>query len=104
VLTYLLKIAKCSPREALIMPNGWFRPGDRVPKTGIYTANHDSHRDTHEVFATEGEKFPNCRVCGERVSFALSQAASHINKDKSFGRAAGSKAPKKRKKSSAGED
>ena len=85
------------------MPNGRFRPGDQVATTGIYTANHDGHRDAHEVFAAEGEKFPNCRVCGERVSFFLSQAASHINKDKGFGRAAKTRAPKKRKKSSAGE-
>jgi hypothetical protein len=85
------------------MPNGWFRPGDQVPTTGIYTANHDGHRNTHEVFAAEGEKFPNCRVCGERVSFALSQAASHINKDKGFGKAAKSRATRKGKKSSAGE-
>jgi hypothetical protein len=99
VLWSLLKISSCSPR-ALIMPNGWFRPGDQVPTTGIYTANHDGHRSAHEVFATEGDKFPNCRVCGERVNFALAQAASHIHKDDGFGKAAGSKAPKKRKKSS----
>ncbi len=85
------------------MPNGWFIPGDRVPTTGIYTANHEGHRSAHEVFATEGETFPSCRVCGDRVNFALSQAASHINKDEGFGNAAKNKTPKKRKKSSAGD-
>jgi hypothetical protein len=85
------------------MPRGWFRPGDPVPQTGIYTANHDEHRKPHEVFAGEGEKFPNCRVCGTRVSFALSHAASHIEKDGGFGKAAKAKPAKKRKKKSAGD-
>jgi hypothetical protein len=85
------------------MPNGWFRPGDEVPVTGIYTANHDEHRNPHEVFAAEGEKFPNCRVCGTRVTFALSQTASNIDKDKGFGKAAKNKTRsfRKRKEKSA---
>ena len=82
------------------MPNGRFRPGDRVPVTGIYKANHDEHRNPHEVFAAEGEEFPNCRMCGDRVSFALSQAASHIDKDKGFAKAAKTRSVKKRKKGS----
>jgi len=85
------------------MPNGWFRPGDRVPVTGIYTANHDQHRKAHEVFAAEGDKFPNCRMCGERVNFALAQAASRIDEDTGFGKATKIKPAKKRKKKSAGD-
>jgi hypothetical protein len=84
------------------MPNGWFRPGDRVPVTGIYTARHDQHRKPHEVFAKEGDKFPNCRTCGEGVSFALAQAASRIDEETGFGNARKAKAGKKRKKKSAG--
>jgi hypothetical protein len=87
----------------LIMPNGWFRPGDQVPVTGIYTANHDQHRTPHDVFAAKGEKFPNCRTCGTRVSFTLSQTASHIETDKGFGQAARKKTAKKRKRNSAGD-
>lgn len=102
MLTSILRMDGVPP-EALTMPNGWFRPGDRVQTTGIYTASHNEHRDPHEVFATEGEKFPNCRVCGDGVKFSLSQAASHIDKDKGFGKAAKRKATKKRKKSSAGD-
>ena len=82
------------------MPNGRFRPGDRVPVTGIYTAKHDQHRKTHEVFATEGDRFPNGRKCGERVNFALAQAASHVDEDGSFGKARDKPATKPRKKSS----
>jgi hypothetical protein len=55
------------------------------------------------VFAAEGEKFPDCRVCGSRVSFTLSQAASHIEEDGGFGKAAKTKPNKKRKKRSAGD-
>lgn len=65
------------------MPMG-FRPGDRVPVTGIYTASHHQHREPHDVVATEGESFPDCRKCRDRVSFALAQAASHIGRDDGF--------------------
>lgn len=65
------------------MPEG-FGPGDRVPVTGIYTANHDLHRESHEVFATEGESFPVCQACGKSVNFLLSHAAGHIHEDESF--------------------
>ena len=90
------------------MPNGRFRPGDRVPATGIYTAEHDQHRSTHEVFAKEGDRFPNCRTCGERVNFALAQAASRIDEDAGFGKVPKTKSVKQRnvkqrKKKSAGD-
>ena len=85
------------------MPNGWFRPGDRVPVTGIYTAKHDQHRDIHEVFATEGDRFPNCRRCGDHVNFALAQAASRIDEDTGFGKAIKAKPAKQRKKKLAGD-
>ena len=74
------------PREALGMPSGWFRPGERVPVTGIFTARHDQHRKEHEVFAAEGERFPKCRVCRERVSFSLVEAASFMDDETGFGR------------------
>jgi hypothetical protein len=85
------------------MPNGWFRPGDRAPVTGIYSVTHDQHRAPHDVFAAQGDKFPQCRQCGARVNFALSQVASHIDSDKDFGNSARAEAPKERKKRSAGD-
>lgn len=69
------------------MPTGPFRPGDKVPKTGIYTATHYQHRLPHEVFAVEGEKFPSCRRCGERASFHLTHPAVHIETDQDFAKA-----------------
>src|ERR1051326_1235946 len=102
-LASVLKIASFPatafvPPEKLSMPNGWFKPTDRVPVTGIYTAKHDQHRKEHEVFAKEGETFPNCRRCGERVSFALTQAPSGTD-DPGFGTARKSKAKRSRRKS-----
>lgn len=85
------------------MPNGWFRPGDQVPITGIYTAKHDQHRKEHEVFAKEGDRFPACRTCQEQVSFLLAQAASRMDEEAGFGRVTKTKATKKRKKKSASE-
>ena len=70
------------------MPNGSFRPGDGVPATGIYTATHYQHRMPHEVFAVEGDQFPTCRKCGGRTRFVLAQAATHIESDRDFAKAA----------------
>ena len=77
------------------MPNGSFRPGDRVPVTGIYTTAHYQHRMPHEVFAVEGDKFPTCRKCGGRTRFVLLQAATHIDHDHDFAKAAESAKTKK---------
>jgi hypothetical protein len=73
------------PRDALLMQNGQFRPGDQVPVTGIYSVTHHQHRVPHDVFATGGEAFPCCRRCGDRVSFTLVQSANRIDHDHDFG-------------------
>lgn len=66
------------------MPTGPFRPGDKVPCTGIFIASHYQHRLPHEVFATEGEMFPPCKRCGARTSFTLLKAAADISRDQDF--------------------
>ncbi|HKW74678.1 MAG TPA: hypothetical protein VJN64_04065 [Terriglobales bacterium] len=66
------------------MPTIPFRPGDRIPSTGIYTATHYQHRMPHEVFAVEGERFPFCRRCGERAHFTLLHNANRIEEDHDF--------------------
>jgi hypothetical protein len=66
------------------MPDGPFRPGDKVPITGIYSVSHYQHRMPHEVFAVAGDTFPQCRRCGTRASFTLLQAAVHIDADQDF--------------------
>jgi len=66
------------------MPTGPFKPGDKVPVTGIYTTSHYQHRLPHEVFAVEGEEFPACRRCGSRAAFSLFQSVSHVDTDQDF--------------------
>jgi hypothetical protein len=72
------------------MQNTQFRPGDRVPSTGIYTATHYQHRMPHEVFAVEGERFPICRRCGDRTHFTLLHEATRIEEDQDFSRSSDS--------------
>jgi len=79
------------------MPTGVFRPGDRVPITGIYTVSHYQHRMPHDVFAVQGDEFPSCRRCGTRANFSLSQAASHIEDDHDFSGSLDSRKTKKAK-------
>jgi len=66
------------------MNTGPFRPGERVPITGVYTASHYQHRLPHDVFAMADDPFPECRRCGRRVSFVFSQAAAPIDADQDF--------------------
>ena len=66
------------------MNTGPFRPGDRVPVTGVYTASHYQHRLPHDVFAMADDPFPECRRCGKRVSFLLSQSTTRIDADQDF--------------------
>jgi len=73
------------------MPTGLFKPGDKVPETGIYTASHYQHRLPHEVFAVQGEEFPVCRRCGPRASFSLFQSVSHVDADQDFSRSSQAK-------------
>lgn len=83
------------------MPTGPFRPGDKVPTTGIYTAVHYQHRLPHEVFAVAGEQFPECKRCGARASFILLKAVTYIQADQDF---AGSAESRKSRKAGAPTD
>ncbi|HET6936862.1 MAG TPA: hypothetical protein VFI72_18610 [Candidatus Angelobacter sp.] len=47
------------------------QPGERVPTTGIYKVEHESHRLMHHAILTQGMLFPRCRTCGDRVRFSL---------------------------------
>ncbi len=48
-----------------------FRPGDTVPETAPYMVQHEKHRVAHDVYATAGRTFPDCRKCGDAVRFIL---------------------------------
>jgi hypothetical protein len=45
-----------------------YKPGDVVPKSGVYRFVHDPdhvHAEPEEINAVRGELFPTCRHCGE---------------------------------------
>jgi len=48
-----------------------YRPGESVPKAGIYRVLHSGHRPPHEVVLDSKDKFPACHSCGDCVRFQL---------------------------------
>lgn len=47
-----------------------YKPGDVVPKSGVYRFVHDpdhvhAHAEPEEIAAVQGDLFPTCRHCGE---------------------------------------
>jgi hypothetical protein len=64
-----------------------YKPGDKVPKSGLYKVTHDSaHHDEHEVTAVLGEPFPPCNHCGHHPRFTLIRAAHHLSQHEHFKR------------------
>jgi hypothetical protein len=61
-----------------------FRPGDAVPRSGIYKVTHYQHRRPHEAVITERDRFPQCRACGARVLYSLVRGADAIEADRDF--------------------
>jgi YjzC-like protein len=62
-----------------------YKPGDKVPHSGIYKVVHDTvHTEEHEVTAVLGEPFPPCNDCGDHPRFTLIRAAHHIKTHKHF--------------------
>lgn len=62
-----------------------FKPGDKVPHSGIYDVLHDRfHRERHQVTCVYDETFPPCRGCGRGVKFRLAVRAIHIKSDDDF--------------------
>jgi hypothetical protein len=61
-----------------------FKPGDKVPVSGVYRVTHDRHRMPHKVFAFDGDEFPACKKCGNLMRFTPRQAATHIESDLGF--------------------
>jgi len=55
-----------------------YKPGERVPKSGIYRVTHDKDHTEHEVTAIEGKKFPPCRTC-KHVGYKLIKPAVHLH-------------------------
>lgn len=63
-----------------------YKPGDQVPKSGIYRVTHDpAHAQEHEVTCVAGKVFPPCRGC-PHPRFVLVRAAWHIDTHEHFKR------------------
>jgi hypothetical protein len=43
--------------------------GERVLINGVYRVTHLGHRGSHEATLNEGEVFPACNVCKDKVIF-----------------------------------
>jgi hypothetical protein len=62
-----------------------YSAGDIVKETGIYEVIHDQqHRTAHEVVLLNGDSFPPCDSCQERVRFRLIRTAPYIFQDEDF--------------------
>ncbi|WP_257811680.1 YjzC family protein [Burkholderia glumae] len=62
-----------------------FKPGDKVPHSGIYTVIHDKeHIESHDVTCVYGKVFPPCKGCGAHPRFKLKYAAQHISANDNF--------------------
>ena len=64
--------------------NDVFKPGEKVPASGIYDVIHDKldgddHAHAHQVTAKSGTVFPPCRGCQGSVRFRLHHAAEHLD-------------------------
>jgi hypothetical protein len=55
------------------------KPGQVVPKAGIYRVLHDRHRLPHNATFTAGDHFPPCSKCASNVRFELMVAAEDDN-------------------------
>jgi hypothetical protein len=67
------------------MANEIYKPGQEVPKSGIYKVIHDSnHTQEHEITAVIGETFPPCNGCGHHPRFSLVRAAHHLSTHDNF--------------------
>jgi hypothetical protein len=62
-----------------------YKPGDKVPKSGIYDVVHDvEHIEQHQVTCVKDETFPPCNHCGRCPRFTLYRAAHYIANHKLF--------------------
>ena len=56
-----------------------FRPGEKVPHSGIYKVKHDrQHASANEVTCVFGKVFPKCKSCGQLARFKLVRKAQHV--------------------------
>ncbi len=49
----------------------FYKPGQVVPKAGIYKVSHAQHRLPHKATFKANDKFPSCHKCDNAVRFEL---------------------------------
>ena len=64
-----------------------FWAGQKCQRSGRYTVHHYQHRLAHSVVVFEGDEFPPCLTCGERVHYSLEGEIRTLNDDPDFRRA-----------------
>lgn len=57
--------------RALKMANRMYKPGERVPASGIYRVEHGPHRLMHVATLMGNTRFPLCKHCARSVRFFL---------------------------------
>jgi hypothetical protein len=50
-------------------PEHVFRPGELIPRSGMYTIIHDGHGQLQTVDLVKDLHFPSCPECGDRVEY-----------------------------------
>jgi hypothetical protein len=55
-----------------------YRPGDIVPRSGVYLVDHSPHRLMHEATLIGESRFPRCKKCKDSVRFRLVRAVEDI--------------------------
>ncbi len=56
-----------------------YEPFETVPASGVYEVFHASHRVTHAVTLLQGQRFPQCARCKDKVRFELKRAVRKLN-------------------------
>jgi hypothetical protein len=60
-----------------------YKPGEVVPRAGIYKVSHAQHRLPHKATFKARERFPVCHKCNKLVRFELLAAAEDESDRKS---------------------
>ncbi len=61
-----------------------YRPGEDVPRSGVYLVLHQQHRPAHEALIVSGQPFPRCRICREQVRYRVLRGAAPLDSDHDF--------------------
>ncbi len=51
-----------------------YKPGDTVPRSGMYSVEHHSHHLMHAATLIVDSRFPRCKECKQNVRFRLLRA------------------------------